>query len=94
MRRVDSAWNPCFLLPFLWDSLIIFQGLTASLIDQPGSFELPAVMRSIGIALLSQFTQTLPSPGSGEPSSEQSHNLLIGNYKNNLLNQFVIEERD
>ena len=32
--------------------LIIFQGLTSSLIGQPGSFALPAVMRDSRVALL------------------------------------------
>ena len=79
-----SAWDPRFLLPFLWVPLTIFQGLTAFLVGQPGSFALPAEMgRGAEIALLSQSTLThrlhvtvFLSPGLEEPSSGQSHNLL------------------
>ena len=31
------VWDPRFILPFLWASLIIFQGLTASLINRCSS---------------------------------------------------------
>ena len=61
--------------------LIIFRGLTASLIGQPGSFALPAVMGSTWIVLLPQSTSNsqattdimLPSPELEEPSSGQSY---------------------
>ena len=59
---VDSS----FPIVFLMVPLIIFKGLTASLIAQPGSFALPALMGGTGIALLfrrllylSSFTREL-----------------------------------
>ena len=47
-----------FPIAFLMGPLIIFQGITASLIGQSGSFALPAVMGGTGIVLLSQSTLT------------------------------------
>ena len=47
-----------FPIAFLMGLLIIFQGLTASLIDQPGSFALLALTGGTWIVLLSQSTLT------------------------------------
>ena len=56
--KFDS--RPCmgspFVIAFLMGPLIIFQGFTAFLIGQPGSFALPAIMGGTGIVLLSQCT--------------------------------------
>ena len=50
------AWDPRFLLTFLWALISYSKVTSASLISQSGSFTLPAVMGSTGVALLSQST--------------------------------------
>ena len=97
-----NEWVLRFLLPFLWVPLIIFQGLTGSLIIQPGRFAIPAVMGSTDIALLSQSTVTrrvqwtmLPIPGLEELYSEQSHNILTVQIPaQHLLDQFLLMYMD
>ena len=72
-----SSW-PLFMGSPFPIAFLIFQCLTTSLIGQPGSFPLPAGMRTTVIALFSQFTLTqvtmdimLPSSGLEEPSQSQ-----------------------
>ena len=58
MRELTLCMGSPFLIAFHMGPLIIFQGLTASLIGHPGNFALPAVMEGTEIALLSQSTLT------------------------------------
>lgn len=68
-RSLPSAWNLRFLLPYSWAPLIIYQGLTASLIGESGSFALPAFLSQSTLTHILQWTM-LPCPGNllGNPT--------------------------
>ena len=52
MRYLTVCMGSPFPIAFLMGLLIIFQGLTTSLIGRHGSFALPEEMGGTGIALL------------------------------------------
>ena len=62
----DSAWYPRFM--FLCAHLLIFKGLTASLISQSGSFALP-VVQGLQLWVIPQSIKIINRSLSGQPGS-------------------------